>query len=72
MENMTERYGTRGFSKVPIEDSQNNTIEVFNVYSSLDTSKNKCKKKNLQYYFSNISNSYYFYVKQNIKNNSIN
>ena len=45
MENMTERYGTRGFSKVPIEDSQNNTIEVFNVYSSLDTSKNKCKKK---------------------------
>ena len=46
MENIKESYGSRGFSKVPIVDTQNNnTIEVYNVYSSLDSSKNKLKRK---------------------------
>ena len=35
----------KGFEKVPIEETQNNSIEIFNVYKGLDMSKGKCKKK---------------------------
>ena len=33
------------FETVPIEDSQNNTIEIFNVYKGIDLSKIKFKRK---------------------------
>ena len=43
-ENMKDKYGEGKFKKVPIEDSQN-AIEIYNVYSGLDLSKEKYKKK---------------------------
>ena len=45
-ESINERYtGDKGFEKVPIEDSQNNSIEIYNVYTGLEISKGKCKKR---------------------------
>ena len=41
----TENMSDKGFEKVPIEDTQNHSIEIYNVYSGLDLSKTKCKKK---------------------------
>ena len=35
----------KGFEKVPIEETQNNSIEIFKVYKGLDMSKGKCKKR---------------------------
>ena len=45
IEHMSENYGERGFVKVPIEEAQNSSIEVYNVYSGIDLSKTKWKKK---------------------------
>ena len=44
-ENINDKYGGGKFQKVPIGDSQSNSIEVYNVYSGLDLSKVKCRKK---------------------------
>ena len=33
------------FRKVPIEDMQNNSIEIYNVYSGIDSPKEKCRRK---------------------------
>ena len=45
IEHMSENYGSRGFVKVPIEEAQNSSIEVYNVYKGIDLSKTKWKKK---------------------------
>ena len=34
----------KGFEKVPIEETHNNSIEIYNVHKGLDISKGKCKK----------------------------
>ena len=44
-ENMNENYGEKGFIKVPIEDDQNSSIEVYNICTGIDLSKAKWKKK---------------------------
>ena len=45
-ESINERYSEdKDFEKVPIEDTQNNSIEIYNVYKGLEISKGKCKKR---------------------------
>ena len=44
-DNMPDKIEEDKFQKVPIEDSQNNSIEVYNVHSGLDLSKDKCRRK---------------------------
>ena len=45
IDNMNENYGSKGFVKVPIEDAQNSSIEVYNLCIGIDLSKAKWKKK---------------------------
>ena len=41
----SENFGDGKFQKVPIGDSQTNSIEVYNVYNGIDLSKVKCRRK---------------------------
>ena len=49
-ENMNDNFEGGKFQKVPIEDTQNNSIEIYNVYTGVDLSKEKCKKKLIMHY----------------------
>ena len=40
-----DKLENREFETVPIEDSQPNSVEVFNVYRGIDISRSKFKKK---------------------------
>ena len=40
-----DKLDNREFETVPIEDSQSNSVEVYNVYKGIDISKSKFKKK---------------------------
>ena len=44
-DNMPNKIEEEKFQKVPIEDTQNSAVEVYNVYNGIDLSKEKCRKK---------------------------